>query len=124
MQNEVLLCLEKQEWKWIIMSNGKGDTPRPLSVDQETFNSNWERAFGEKPPKYTEKKRSVIDEQHSDYLSELHSGMFYEWYPSLTGKWENDKTRWVLYRTMRKHVKNADGCEYSGLPSVVSYKDD
>jgi len=40
------------------MSNGKGDKPRPISVDQETFASNWERAFGIKPP-VIEKKHSV-----------------------------------------------------------------
>lgn len=28
--------------------NGKGDTPRPFSVDQETFANNWERIFGKK----------------------------------------------------------------------------
>lgn len=104
------------------MSNGKGDTPRPISVDQETFASNWERAFGKAPPPLHE-KRSVIDEQKFDYLTELHSGMFWEWYPGLSGKWEEDKARWVLYRTMRKHVKSTSGCEYSGLPSVTSYKD-
>jgi hypothetical protein len=27
------------------MSNGKGDSPRPLSVDSETFANNWERIF-------------------------------------------------------------------------------
>jgi hypothetical protein len=28
--------------------SGKGDTPRPYSVDHNTFNSNWERTFGAK----------------------------------------------------------------------------
>lgn len=28
--------------------NGKGDKPRPLSVDVETFTNNWERIFGKK----------------------------------------------------------------------------
>jgi hypothetical protein len=104
------------------MSNGKGDTPRPISVDQETFASNWERAFGTRVPPI-ETKKSIIEEQKFDYLTELHSGMFYEWYPMLTGNWEQDKARWVLYRTMRKHVKN-DDCKYSGLPSVSNYKND
>lgn len=31
------------------MSNGKGDTPRPLSVDTDTYKSNWERTFGNTP---------------------------------------------------------------------------
>lgn len=92
----------------VIMSNGKGDSPRPLSVDKETFASNWERAFGTKVPPI-QQKHSVIDEQKFDYLSELHSGMFYEWYPGLSGKWEEDKTRWFLYRTMRKHVSSEKG---------------
>lgn len=25
--------------------NGKGDKPRPFSVDQETFGNNWDRIF-------------------------------------------------------------------------------
>lgn len=25
--------------------NGKGDKPRPLSVDQKTFDSNWDKIF-------------------------------------------------------------------------------
>jgi hypothetical protein len=28
--------------------NGKGDTPRPFSVDQDTYANNWERVFGKK----------------------------------------------------------------------------
>ena len=27
---------------------GKGDTPRPISVDANTFADNWERTFGKK----------------------------------------------------------------------------
>jgi hypothetical protein len=30
------------------MSNGKGDTPRPFSVPQETYASNWDKVFGKK----------------------------------------------------------------------------
>lgn len=70
------------------MSNGKGSSKRPISVDQETFASNWERAFGTRVPPI-ETKKSIIEEQKFDYLTELHSGMFYEWYPGnylVTGK--------------------------------------
>ncbi len=28
--------------------NGKGDTPRPLSVTQETYKNNYDRIFGKK----------------------------------------------------------------------------
>lgn len=90
--------------------NGKGDNPRPFSVDRETFASNWDRAFGIKLPAYLEKNASSIDASHSEYLKELHSGMFWEWYPELSGKWDDDKVRWNLYRVMRKHVSSkADG---------------
>lgn len=27
-------------------TGGKGDKPRPLSVDTKTFDSNWDRIFG------------------------------------------------------------------------------
>jgi hypothetical protein len=33
------------------MSNGKGDTPRPLSVDVDTYKNNWEQTFGNTPQK-------------------------------------------------------------------------
>lgn len=28
--------------------NGKGDKPRPLSINKETFDNNWERIFNKK----------------------------------------------------------------------------
>lgn len=34
---------------------GKGSRPRPFSVDQKTFNANWETIFGNK-------EQTVIDE--------------------------------------------------------------
>ena len=33
------------------MSNGKGDTPRPLSVDTETYKNIWVQTFGNTPQK-------------------------------------------------------------------------
>jgi len=33
------------------MSNGKGDTPRPISVNAKQFEDNWERTFGSKKKK-------------------------------------------------------------------------
>ena len=30
--------------------SGKGSKPRPLSVDQKTFDENWDRIFGNKKP--------------------------------------------------------------------------
>ena len=29
--------------------NGKGDDPRPLSVDWETFSDNWDKALSKEP---------------------------------------------------------------------------
>lgn len=40
------------------MSNGgKGSAPRPYSVDQETFASNWDRIFSNK-----EKRKQALEE--------------------------------------------------------------
>ena len=36
---------------------GKGSTPRPYSVSQNTFASNWELAFGKRDPKELEDAR-------------------------------------------------------------------
>lgn len=43
--------------------NGKGDTPRPISVDQETFERNWERVFGQK---IVRKKKKDENDEPSD----------------------------------------------------------
>lgn len=36
--------------------SGKGSRPRPFSVDRKTFESNWERIFGQKKNKNNNKK--------------------------------------------------------------------
>lgn len=41
------------------MSNGKGDTPRPLSVSSTKFEDNWERTFGTKKKKFYEKVKEL-----------------------------------------------------------------
>jgi hypothetical protein len=71
------------------MSNGKGDTPRPFSVDQETFNNNWDRIFN----------NSNEDIPDIEYTAALRSGLFWELFPELTGYWKADKLRW---KTLRK----------------------
>ena len=71
--------------------NGKGDSPRPLSVDSETFANNWDRIF-------TKKKTSPID---PEYEKAVKSGMFWERYPNMTGNWEKDKTEWYLQNLTR-----------------------
>jgi hypothetical protein len=88
-----------------VSMNGKGDSPRPLSVDADTFASNWDRIFNAPEQKKTP---SVIEAEKFNYLTELHSGMFFEWYPSLTGKWEEDKTRWFLAKQMRNHINTGE----------------
>lgn len=44
--------------------NGKGDKPRPISVDRDTFEKNWERAFGRKLTKKSKKVEE--DDEPSD----------------------------------------------------------
>jgi len=47
---------------------GKGDSPRPKSVDEDTFTSNWELAFGKKKKAEGEKKAEAVikDDDNSD----------------------------------------------------------
>lgn len=45
--------------------SGKGDRPRPYSVDQKTFDSNWDAIFGKK-----EIKSSEVDDKITRYNNE------------------------------------------------------
>lgn len=93
--------------------NGKGDKQRPLSVDRETFASNWNQAFSKNeiceysglPTAATvESIQKEITElsnklkSHTgtpdEYLASIRSGMFWELYPHLSGKWELDAVEW------------------------------
>jgi hypothetical protein len=51
---------------------GKGSSPRPLSVDQNTFDSNWEKAFGKQEPK-------VIDDAKAEDEAFKHAQTFEEY---------------------------------------------
>lgn len=46
--------------------SGKGDKPRPYSVDQETFASNWEATFGAKTKVEEATKPADSQEEESD----------------------------------------------------------
>ncbi len=77
--------------------NGKGDAPRPFSVDQETYKSNYDRIFGNKdtPCEYSGlPSTQSYSDPREEYLALLTSGMFFELFPSLSGNWEEDKLRW------------------------------
>lgn len=65
------------------MTNGKGDTPRPLSVDNVTYENNWERTFGTKKKKFNEKVQALqndIDKVRNmlDHYSGLPSTQSYD----------------------------------------------
>jgi hypothetical protein len=81
--------------------NGKGDAPRPFSVPQETYKSNYERIFGKKEDtcEYSglPSTQSYDDptEAPFEYIAVRNSGMFFEFYPGLTGNWEEDCVRWL-----------------------------
>jgi len=49
------------------MTNGKGDNPRPFSVDIETYKSNYERTFGNTP----EKAQARISESLQEIQKEI-----------------------------------------------------
>ena len=74
------------------MSNGKGYTPRPFSVDQKTYETNWANTF-----KQTSDRLLSLSEKyalHAEYVQQVESGMFWEMHPELTGTWEVDKEQW------------------------------
>jgi hypothetical protein len=94
--------------------NGKGDKQRPLSVDQKTFSDNWERAFSTHeiceysglptPATVEDIQRGIIElsnklkeqkEAPAEYLQTIQSGIFWELYPQLSGKWEFDSCEWT-----------------------------
>lgn len=85
------------------MSNGKGDSPRPLSVDQKTFADNWDRIFKNSDTcEYSGLlNTSSYDEPHKEYAELLASGMFWEFFPGLTGNWTEDKYRWDSIMLMK-----------------------
>lgn len=80
------------------MSNGKGDTPRPLSVDQKTFATNWERAFAKQEICEYSGLPPVVsyNEIPPEYTQIVSSGKFFELYPGLSGNWNEDKHRWWI----------------------------
>ena len=50
--------------------SGKGSKPRPYSVDQETFNSNWDSIFNKKKKTEAEKfDESIMKNDYSDKLT-------------------------------------------------------
>jgi hypothetical protein len=66
------------------MSNGKGDTPRPLSVDTDTFKSNWERTFENTPEKAQARISASLQEikQEIDRLRDLVDNCEYSGLPA------------------------------------------
>jgi hypothetical protein len=93
--------------------NGKGSKGRPLSVDKDTFDTRHEATFGHKVPWWERRSQSDKDdtceysglpstqsyddptEAPFEYIAVRNSGMFFEFYPGLTGNWEEDCTRWL-----------------------------
>lgn len=47
---------------------GKGSSPRPFSVDKETYNSNWETIFGKKTPR---EKEDALNEDDAFRMIEV-----------------------------------------------------
>lgn len=46
------------------------------------------------------------------YFKLLHSGMFWEFYPELTGEWPTDKTEWMEIQLADKRAPNFDNSSY------------
>jgi len=79
-------------------SAGKGDTPRPLSVDQKTFENNWERTFS-KNQLDRDLSMSEKHQFYAEYNALLESGMFWVRHPNLSGNWNVDKGEWYTIMT-------------------------
>jgi hypothetical protein len=45
---------------------GKGDSPRPISVDQKTFASNWEATFGKKKSEGEKQADAFLKNEYYD----------------------------------------------------------
>jgi hypothetical protein len=43
--------------------SGKGSRPRPYSVDQKTFDSNWDQIFGNKEKQLIEEVSKLVAEE-------------------------------------------------------------
>lgn len=48
---------------------GKGSNPRPFSVDQKTFDSNWDRIFGKGAEKQANENLKKFSDDYQDILS-------------------------------------------------------
>lgn len=89
------------------MSNGKGDSQRPLSVDQKTFASNWDRIFNNTCEYSGLINTASYEEPDKEYAELLASGVFWELFPGLTGNWTEDKSRWkqlLMSKTLRDNL--------------------
>jgi len=62
----------KYQYKEITMSAaGKGSSPRPFGVDQQTFDANWDRIFQQKKLTESEKfDHSVMQDEYYNLDSE------------------------------------------------------
>lgn len=56
-----------------------------------------EYTLGRLMQEYNENVAPEQNEMMKEYEGVLKSGMFWEWYPDLTGNWEQDKKKWVNY---------------------------
>jgi len=45
---------------------GKGDSPRPFSVDPSTFTSNWEATFGKKKTEGEKQAEAFLKDEYYD----------------------------------------------------------
>ena len=53
-----------------MVDGDKGSTPRPFSVDRETFESNWEVIFGQSKKYFEKPKNRDLEEKIIDHSGE------------------------------------------------------
>lgn len=90
--------------------NGKGSNSRPMVIKKATFYDNFDNTYPTKIQKTTEEtdKEPPVDRSELEwaelYFKELASGMFWEWYPSLSGVWLKDKDMWISRKQFQENV--------------------
>ncbi len=123
-----MITLEKENDQkyYVLWENGKQIGTFIVDVDgmfyfwdESNSYGSWSayqlRAIADKLDEINKPFKEIVDEyfdQERDYFEKraekgyeevLKSGMFWEWYPQLTGNWERDKSDWfIIYTKIEK----------------------
>lgn len=95
------------------MSNGKGDTPRPLSVDTRTFENNWEQTFGSNKKRIDKKIEEL--QKDIDVVRQKLDNCEYSGLPSPTSYEASEEYQSALERVKRQEELRAHLSDINSL---------